>query len=330
MPTASAQKVHGPGKFYGFDALTGFWGMPNVEREVYFDQAPDRGIQVRHNEDGNRDKPFTPKAGAPAVVCIGGSHTWGGGVGQDERYTDVLARETSWNVVNMGHCSLGLDQVCLALLEKSPRYRPNVIVVEQYPWAIHRILNNYVNNYVKPYYALAPDGRLVLNKLPQSARNPIFRRWIGAYYAYRKELREFRGGIDLKRGYDPFADPIFLAWKVPHYKPMYDLAEKIIGHIAAECRARGVRLLFALGAVHQELLRASPSELVDYALPKRRLIESLKRLRVPYVDMIDPMRAANTAEAPVIFKDGHINTKGHRVFADVLAREIQSLGWLGA
>lgn len=313
--------------FYQFDSLTGFWGRPSMEREV---SSPAFGTTVRvcHNEDGNRDSSFVAERDVPTVVCLGGSHTWGAGVDQEARYTDFLAKDTGWRVVNMGHCSLGLDQVCLAVLEKSPRYRPSVIVLEQYPWAIHRILNNYVNGFVKPYFALSPKAELTLRKVPGTARHPLLRKLVGSYYAYRKELREFRGGIDLKRAYDPFADPIFLAWKSRHYKPMYDLAEKILGVIAADCRSRNVHLLVALGAVHQDLVRASDSSLIDYSLPKRRLVEVLERLRVPHVDMTEPMRAARTPDAPVTFDDGHINEKGHRVFAQVLAREIRSQGWL--
>ena len=31
---------------------------------------------------------------------------------------------------------------------------------------------------------------------------------------------------------------------------------------------------------------------------------------------------------PVIFKDGHMNAKGHRIFAGEIRREMENRGWL--
>jgi len=314
--------------FYRFDSLTGFWGVPNMERQFSYMQLGGKTITVRHNEDGNRDRSYAPQSKKPTVFCIGGSHTWGGGVEAASRYSDLLAQDTGWQVVNAGHCSLGLDQICLAILERSPRYNPSVIIVEQYPWAIHRILNSYVNGYVKPYFDQNGRGELALHKVPKIVKNPLLRKWVGAYYAYRKELREYRGGINLKKDYDAYADPIFLSWKFNYYTAMYDLAQKIIGVIASACHQRNVRVIFALGAVLQDLNGKSSSALIDYALPKKRFIEALEKCRLPYVDMAETMRAEHTPDSPVVFPDGHINEKGHKIFAQELAREIQRLGWL--
>ena len=52
-----------------------------------------------------------------------------------------LEHRTGIPVYNIGHVSMGLDQICLAVMTKSDHYTPSVIIVEQYPWAIHRILN---------------------------------------------------------------------------------------------------------------------------------------------------------------------------------------------
>jgi hypothetical protein len=331
MPRPSTQPIaphHGDTILYQFDPLTGFWGRPGVECQYKFDQCPESIKTVRHNEAGLRDQPYVEQNEKPKVVCIGGSHTWGGGVDQEARYTDFLARQTGWQVVNMGQCSLGLDQICLAVLEKTRRYNPSVIVLEQYPWAVHRVLNNYVNGYVKPYFSVSARGDLKLHKLPRAARYPMLRKWVGAYYNFRKELREFRGGIDLKRTYNPMTDPIFLAWKAHYYNAMYALVEKILGVIASDCRQRNIHLLVALGTVMQDLPGTSPSALVDYALPRRRMIQLLEKGHMPYVDMTDAMRAHHTPDSPVIFPDGHINEKGHQVFAEVVANEIKRRGWL--
>lgn len=314
--------------FYNFDAEMGFWGVPNLEREICFSQCPGTPILVRHNTDGNRDTDAALKPDERTIVCIGGSHTWGGGVEQEFRYTERLAEQTGRRVINLGHCSLGLDQACLAILQRSKKYHPEIIIVEQYPWAVHRVLNNYVNGFVRPYFYLDSQKDLKLRKVPSFARYQIFRQMIGSYYAFRKEFQEFRAGIDLKYGYDAFTDPIFLYWKTQHYDSMYVLIEKILGVMRDYCHQNGIKLLFSLGAIRQQFGPKSPSALVDYDLPRKRLIDLLEKNNIIYVDMTDPMLAAHSEEAPVIFEDGHINAKGHDVFSKILYEDMLMRGWI--
>lgn len=320
--------TNGNSPFYHFDAQMGFWGIPNIEREVRFGQRPETPVLVRHNADGNRDADGMVALGEKTIVCFGGSHTWGGGVEQELRYTERLAGRAHRRVINFGHCSLGLDQVCLAILQKTAKYHPEIIIVEQYPWAVHRVLNNYVNGYVRPHFYLDSQSILKLRKVSRFARYGLFRRVIGSYFSFRKELQEFRAGIDLKSGYDPLADPIFLHWKTRHYDSMYALIDKILCVMRDHCRQNGIKLLFGLGAIQQQFGPKSRSQLVDYDLPRKRLIELLEKNMIPHVDMTEPMLAAHSKESPVIFADGHINAKGHDVFARVLYEDLLTRGWV--
>ena len=314
--------------FYQFNAQLGFWGVPNLKHNVFFPQQPDAPILVEHNADGNRDIDICLIPDQKSIVCLGGSHTWGGGVEQTIRYSERLAQLTQRQVYNLGHCSIGLDQVCLAVLGMCAKYNPEIIIIEQYPWAIHRILNNYINGYVRPHFYL--DARLEarLRKVPYVARHRLIRRIIGAYYAFRKEFLEYRGGINLKDDYDSKIDPMFLLWKTRHYDPMYALVDKILVVIRDYCTQNNIKLLFGLGAIQQKLTLHSKSSVVDYDLPRDRLIEILIRNGVAYVDMTSSMLAEHSDKAPVIFKDGHINAKGHDVFARALHSDMLVRGWL--
>jgi hypothetical protein len=314
--------------FYQFDAQMGFWGIPNLEREVSYDVRPEDSFLVKHNKDGNRDSDTGLEINEKSIVCLGGSHTWGSGVQQELCYTERLADRTGRRVINMGHCSLGLDQVCLAILQKVGKYRPDVIIVEQYPWAVHRVLNNYVNGYVRPYFYLDSRQELRLQKVSSLAKYKIFRKMIGSYYSFRKEFREYQSGIELKQGYDPLADPIFLYWKARQYDSMYCLIDKILSVMRDHCRQNGIKLLFGLGAIQQQFGERSQSELVDYDLPRNRLIELLEKNKIAYVDMTAKMIESHSEQDPVIFADGHINTKGHDVFAQVLYDSLLGKGWL--
>jgi len=322
------QLTTGDTAFYRFDAQLGFWGVPNLEREVTYDVRPNEPFYVRHNSDGNRDAEVILGPSEKTILCIGGSHTWGGGVQQDSRYSEVLAKRTGRRVLNLGHCSLGLDQVCLALLQKAAKYNPEIIIVEQYPWAVHRVMNTFVNGFVRSYFYFNSQEELKLQKVSRLAKYRWCRRLIGTYYAFRKEFQEFRSGIDLKNHYNPLTDPIFLYWKTRHYDRMYLLLDHILRVIRDYCNQHGIKLLFGLGAIQQQFGRKPLSGLLDYDLPRKRFTALLEKHRISYVDMTAAMLESHTPQAPVIFPDGHINTKGHGVFADILFSELQSRGWV--
>lgn len=332
MATTQAAKrlAAGDTTFYQFDPQLGFWGIPNLQHYITYDVQPDKPILASHNSDGNRDAEVEMRPGEKSIVCFGGSHTWGVGVDQGFRYTEYLAEKTGRKVINLGHCSLGLDQICLAVMQKSAKYNPDIIVIEQYPWAVHRVLSPYVNGFVRPYFSLDSKLELRLHKISQYSKYKIFRRCIGSYHAFRKEFQEFKAGIDLGSGYDPRTDPIFLHWKTRHYDYMYALIDKILGVIRDNCRQRGIKLLFGLGAIQQQFGLKSPSKLVDYDLPRNRFIELLEKNKIAYVDMTEPMLAEHSEKAPVIFFDGHINQAGHELFARVLLEDMKQRTWIKA
>lgn len=312
---------------YKFDEYTGFWGMPDIERDVQTDLR-DEPINVSHNSDGNRDNEISEIDPKGSIVVIGGSHSWGGGLDKKQRYSDLLATKTGKQVINMGHASLGIDQACIAIMKKTSKYNPRFIVIEQYPWAVIRILSGYVNGYVKPVFSIDDSGNLKLKKVPKIMRFSVTRKILGSYYAFKKELQEYRSGIDLQNNYDPLTDPIFLYWKINHYDYLYTLLEKILIVIRDYCRQHNIHLLLALGAIHQQFIGTNNSELIDYELPRKRLADILDKLEINYVDMTDEMMKNHSNEEPVIFHDGHINAKGNDVFANVLQSEFKSRGWV--
>jgi len=315
---------------YQFDPLTGFGGTPNLERDVAFEGASGPAVRVSLNSQGNRDELFEARPGVKNILCYGGSHTWGAYVEQDKRYTDVLnQRVDGCRFVNLGNGSFGLDQICLSILERSRQYSPSTVVVEQYPWAVHRVLNPYVEGYLKPLFYMDAAGELKLQKVPSYSRFKVCRRIEGAYRLYKKELTEFKGGIDVKTQYDPFFDPIFLRWKTTYYEHMYQLIEKILGVIKDHCAQNRYHLLFLIIAYSQQFGHESGSGLVDYELPAKRFKAILEKLRIDYVDTAPALVRAQTSEDPVIKPDGHTNNRGHGIIADVLEDSLRSQGWLG-
>ena len=310
--------------FYQFDSQMGFWGCPNIERDVKFEQHGNF-INVRHNSEGNRDNEIILDDNERTIVCLGGSHTWGAAVDLNSRYTNLLEKTINRRVVNLAHCSLGLDQNCIAILSKTLRFNPDTIIVEQHPWAVHRVLNNYVEGYVKPHFYIDNDDELQLRKIPTLTKIQLFRKIIGNYHAFNKEFIEYKAGINLKAKPGTFVDPIFACWKSRHYDYMYDLIGRILVVIRDFCIQNEIKLLFALGTLKEQLGTPSLSRLVDYDLPRKRLIKLLEENQVNYVDTTKKMLSEDTDAKPIIFEDGHINEKGHKLFSQILQKSLIKL-----
>ena len=322
------QVVSDSNPIYRFDALTGFWGMPNVEQKISFKYGDNAVSLVKHNQYGNRDKPVDMNSRDKNFICYGGSHTWGAYVEQDERYSDFLTERTGRRFLNIGHPSFGLDQISLAIEHKSSEFNPEGIVIEQYPWAFHRVLNAYVNGYLKPYYYLLPDGELRFDPLSSLARFRLYRQVVGEYRLYKKEFLEMRGNINIKEDYDPALDPVFLLWKSSYYEYAYELFGKIAERIKDYCDKKGIKLLIFLTANLQHFFPESATELIDYDLPCKKLAAVLEKYRVPYVNLASDLIGEQRKGRPVIFPDGHLNRNGHFKVAECLSLELKRRGWL--
>ncbi len=300
--------------FYQFDQSLGFWGIPSVERLVVYGGEQSVQYNVRHNEYGVRDISYRDKNFKNPIIALGGSNTWGSAVEESVRFTNVLQRAIRKPVLNFGHNSFGLDQVALTLLTKTEEFHPSVVLVEQYPWALHRVLSHFVNGYAKPYFSLRDDGSLKFYKVPKLARLKLYRKILGSYRVYKKQLMEFQSGIDLATAYDPLTDPIFLLWKTGHYEYMYQLVEKILIIIRDYCRTRNIQLLFLVLPIAQQFGAKSGTSLIDYGLPERKFVSLLKTLEIPHMQFPELLKT-HTKNHPVVQFDGHLNTRGHALVA---------------
>ena len=314
--------------FYQFDSIVGFWGVPKISRFVRYTLASDSVFEVRHNSFGNRDHEPDPNASESRVLILGGSNTWGAGLEQESRYSDILETRFGFETVNCGHCSLGLDQVSLYLLTKGSEFRPKTVIIEQHPWALHHVINNYVSGYVKPIFYVE-ENKIQLQKLPRWAKYEKYRKLVGSYLQFRKEFGEYQAGVTVAKNYDHnsdiiFEDPIFLKWKQDYYSSMYEVTSYLIKVIRDECNRLGADLVFLFPPTKPELKSQLRSSLVDYSLPRSRLIDFCKEARVAYVDMLNPLREAQNNGEQVIFDDSHLTHVGNSLIAEALAEFISN------
>lgn len=312
--------------FYEFDQEIGFWGRKNFSNTICYPERPSEKIHVSHNSLGNRDDEFIRDDTRQTVAFFGGSHTWGYGVTQGHRFSDIIKHKFRANVQNFGHCSLGLDQIALVLFTKFQNLNPNVVVIEQYPWALHRVMAHQVNGFIRPKFYIDQFGKLQKTAIPKPAKFGAYRAIYKSYVTYRKQYLEYLEGISVEQNYDAKVDPIYLKWKAGFYKPMYDLAEAIIQVISGYCRENGIELLFVLGTVREKLLFESGTRLVDYDLPRKNLVKILQKYGVNFLDTADEMLKIQRQGNRLIFEDGHINEAGHLAFSEMISGKLKQLG----
>ena len=305
----------GDNTFYQFDRYVGFWGKNNFQKDISFPVRPEKRFTISHNSLGNRDSEFSQKENQPNMICMGGSHTWGYGVDQSSRYTEILRKNLHANIYNFGHCSLGLDQIAIALNVRCRDLKPDILVVEQYPWAIHRIMAQQVNGFVRPNFYLNEDNRLKLKPVPKFANTHIYRSLFKNYAVFKKRYIEYLEGINVEVGYKAEIDPIYLKWKTKFYSQMYNLAEAIIQLIYSFCKDNKIALVFVLGTVKEKVFQKDKVMLVDYDLPRHKLVKILMENNIPFIDTCDNTLLLSRNKKKIMFDDGHMNELGHSEFA---------------
>src|SRR5881409_2087474 len=97
-----------------YDPLLGWKMKPNVEERVSFVDV--ENVPVRANSLGFRDKEFksAKDPNRVSIAFLGDSMTWGLGVNESDRFTDVIAaNDRHFETLNFGMPGFGNDQELL-------------------------------------------------------------------------------------------------------------------------------------------------------------------------------------------------------------------------
>jgi hypothetical protein len=149
---------------YRYDAELGWAPVPNSTSRV----TNARTIHVRHNSLGLREEEFSGD-GKPVIMFLGDSFVWGLDAEAEERFSDLLKLKLpNYRIVAAGVSGFGNDQEYLLLRRLWPQMKPAVVVLIF--CSDNDRLDNRTNiryeGYQKPYFIIAPDGRLELRAQP--------------------------------------------------------------------------------------------------------------------------------------------------------------------
>lgn len=122
-------------------------------------------VAVRTNSQGLRGPEIAPKHG-PRLAVLGDSFTWGHGVEEHERFSDLLALSAGLDVVNFGMLAYGPVQYLLQL-EEVLEAKPDAVLIALCPEndPIDSLTNFSYGRY-RPYAALSATGELETKGTP--------------------------------------------------------------------------------------------------------------------------------------------------------------------
>ena len=213
---------------YQYDSELGWAPVPNSTSSV----TNYRPIHVRHNSLGLRDDEFSGD-GKPVIMFLGDSFVWGLDSEAGERFSDLLKpRLPNYRILAAGVSGFGTDQEYLLLKRLWRKVMPSVVVL--IVCSDNDRLDNATNiryeDYQKPYFTVASDGRLELHAQPV----PLSRQ------QYFKEVWWVRNIWLARLG--------VLAWlKIVHPVRFFpDPTEKLVGAIREFVEGNGARFLVGI------------------------------------------------------------------------------------
>jgi lysophospholipase L1-like esterase len=156
--------------FFEYDPDLGWRGRPDARgRFVGWEFTSEVRLNARGFRD--RDVPADKPPDVLRILVLGDSITWGHGVEQAERYSDVLGealrrRGLSVDVVNLAVSGYGTDQELLLWEREGRRYCPDLVLLGLYENDPRENAVAAQGRSPKPYFRLAADGVLTLENVP--------------------------------------------------------------------------------------------------------------------------------------------------------------------
>lgn len=297
-------------------------------------RTPEFVMDIRTNDTGLREGPIAPAADdVTTVLFIGDSFTFGWGVAEEQRYSEVLERlmaqsrpGTQLRIVNAGHWMYTFDQQLVLMKEMIQRFKP-AVVVQGFYWMHVRTMFNH-------RLVRAPDGSLQAVEDPKIAvsdrgvlkfrsdwleRPPLGSQLVAlvARAILNWDLMEKAAHtVDYMRPGDTRGEPL---WK---------LTDEIVAETIRTLQGAGIAYVPFLvptsvevstgNWAHLNWTAASPPTGIDVNLPAARFGAIFAKHGASIVPLATAMR--ERAAKPLYFpQDGHWTAEGHAVAAGILA-----------
>lgn len=333
------------------------WVHPKNET---FDYAGNSGqIKVHFNSKRLRGKEYQLEKPADVyrVLVLGDSYAEGADVHVADVFTSRL--ETQFRqagcpveVINSGVGGYGTDQEALFLQEEGWSYSPDLVVLAL------TIDNDIHDNIMKGYCRVTIDGAVcapprrgsVTRQLVVTVKALLQAHLHTYHFVRQKAARLYSVRLVLQRlGLSEFNDAdelqqqvtmplsLFLRQEPDDVAEGWQLTQGILTWIVRETRTRDIDFAIILipsglqldDSGFAEAIRAAgvPAAAFDRTRPNRQMADFGSAHSIPVVDLLESFRKRQDGGEQLV--DGHWNSRGHAVAAEVIQRELgQRIGGL--
>jgi lysophospholipase L1-like esterase len=331
-----------------YDAQLGWVNAPGSYARVR-----DREIDytARINSSGYRDpeRSPTPADGVQRVLVLGDSVTWGWGVDDGRRYSDLLEDWFGGAVefINMAVPGYGTDQQFWTLSERALAFEPDAVLLCLIINDLFEVTNDRVYGMAKPRFVHTASGAWEIENRPVPDVQGTWRR--AATTSWRRLLGSSAALDWLVLGRAPAVDVLSAAernYKLPKPKDLQRVTEAcdrltdvesvthmLLGRIQALCAREQLPLLvFNVAHKHDQYLyepRFPRPEIEDEAGFKTYLNERLEQAAATIgfetVSLDAAMLRAVGEGHRLHCGDGHLNEYGNEVVARALEPAVRRL-----
>lgn len=326
-----------PDRFFAPNDDFGWFHIPG---RTGWQRTPELEVPVSINQQGLRDAnyPYEKGEGIYRIFLLGDSFVEGLQVPIEHTLAKQLqtrlnasAGGIDYEVINGGVSRFGTDNEILFYDFEGRKYDPDGVI-------LFFFYNDLYDNVEKPYFLLQDGTIQPVDPKPMNTLGPAgeLRGWlwdqfhfyrlltvVGNLLGYLVELAgpriESEGGIP------------FLLEDPEDQMAAMDLTGALLESFNRDLAADGKSLLVVgigeMSAVeHAEQEPPSPTEAIN-----RDLGESLSDRGVEYLNLVPGFRTHYGAENNRLFwpGDGHWNSDGHALAADLVLDRLSDLGWLG-
>jgi lysophospholipase L1-like esterase len=272
--------------------------------------------------------PPAKPAGGKRFLFLGDSNTFGYGIEEGERFSDLLGRSLppGYDTVNLGVFGFGTDQEALLLESKGLAFAPDIVVLAFSAGDLSDNMSSVNGGAAKPFCRIE-NGRLAIRNVPVPRSSPLMKSSARASrlktffyrhsHIYRLLLTRIRGANLYMR------DAVL---EMDENEGL-QVTSAIINGMDQVCRESGCRLVVLLishGTWVTELQK-SPGAPIGY-YPALKV--NLDQMGIPVIDTTDAF--VRHPEGGLFFADDpvHLTRLGNRVAAEALYDGLSKLDML--
>lgn len=300
--------------------LNGLRFRPNSSVEIRNHALNGRTISIRTNEFGFRGRAVGPKTpGEFRILVLGDSITFGDYLQEDETLPAVLERQLrashpGLRVINAGKPGADLLTESYIFLESGLAVEPDLVLVASY-------LNDATTiEYLRPLTGVLSRSAFAVKlyetfnrvrilkaiEKNQESNLKAYRRLLASRKVSWSSEREAWEAEKVSRSYDWGSAWLDTSWKS---------LEKIYRDLSVVAGKRGIPVAVAL-LPHR---RQVELDWVD-DVPQRSFEDVMRRLSLPHVDLLPPLRQACRSEsAPLYYDHCHNTPEGTRLVGHLIA-----------